>query len=128
MIHTNSFTHENPWLDEAAQLDPISYTIAMNADSGRKRGLKDGDLVWVEMEKGRKVKGRLHLTEGIHPEGLGVGGCAGHWAGKGLPIAKGKGVFFNELLELDWAHSSPVNINLDLCVKVKVTRAEEGVQ
>jgi molybdopterin-containing oxidoreductase family molybdopterin binding subunit len=127
VIHTNSFTHENPWLDEAAQLDPISYTIAVNADSGRKRGLADGQLVWVEVESGRKVKGRLHLTQGIHPEGLGIGGCAGHWAEKGLPIAKGKGVFFNELLELDWAHSSPVNINLDLCAKVKVTPVE-GVQ
>lgn len=37
----------------------------------------------------------------------------------------GKGVFFNELLELDWRHVSPanLNLNLDLCVKVKVTPA-----
>lgn len=39
-----------------------------------------------------------------------------------MPIAKGKGVFFNELLELDWEHASPINLNLDLCAKVKVTR------
>ncbi|MBI4290255.1 MAG: molybdopterin-dependent oxidoreductase [Betaproteobacteria bacterium] len=126
VIHTNSFTHENPWLDEAARLDPFSYTIAINADSARKRGLQEGALVWVEVESGRKVKGRLRLTQGMHPEGLGVGGCAGHWA-KGMPIAKGKGVFFNDLLELDAAHSSPVNLNLDLCAKVKVTPVE-GVQ
>jgi molybdopterin-containing oxidoreductase family molybdopterin binding subunit len=33
-------------------------------------------------------------------------------------------VFFNDLLELDWKHTSPVNLNLDLCARVKVTLAE----
>ena len=119
-IHANSFTMENPWLDEAAQIDPFSYTVALNADSGKARGLKDGGLVWIESETGRKVKGRVRLTQGIHPEGLGIAACAGHWA-NGMPIAKDKGVFFNDLLELDWEHASPINLNLDLCAKVKVT-------
>ncbi len=122
-IHTNSFTMENAWLDEAAQLDPFSYTIAINADTGRKKGMAERAPIWVETEGGRKVKGRVHLTQAIHPEGLGIAACAGHW-GDGMPVAKGKGVFFNELLELDWDHCSPVNLNLDLCVRVKVTLAE----
>ena len=53
------------------------------------------------------------------PEGVGLGGCAGHWA-RTLPIARGKGVMFNDLLEVDWAHGSPVNLNLDTCVKLRV--------
>jgi len=124
-LHTNSFTMENPWLDEAARLDPFSYAIAVNADTGAKKGLRDGAMVWVETETGRKVKGRVHLTQTLHPEGLGIAACAGHW-GDGMPVAKGKGVFFNELLELDWKHASPVNLNLDLCARVKVTLAEGG--
>ena len=123
IIHTNSYTMENPWLDEAAQLDPYSYTIAINTEVGRRKGLHDGTLIWVENERGRKVKGRVKLMQGIHPEGLGIGACAGHW-GDGMPVAKGKGVFFNDLLELDWEHVSPVNLNLDLCVRVKVSLAE----
>jgi molybdopterin-containing oxidoreductase family molybdopterin binding subunit len=123
IIHTNSFTMENPWLDEAARLDPFSYTIAMNAETGRRKGIEDGDEVWVESRASRRVKGIVHLTEAVHPEGLGIAACAGHW-GDGMPIAKGKGVFFNDLLELDFDHVSPVNLNLDLCVKVKVTRAK----
>jgi anaerobic selenocysteine-containing dehydrogenase len=122
-IHTNSFTMENPWLDEAAQLDPYSYTIAINTEVGRKKGLQDGAPITVETETGRNVKGRVKLTQGIHPEGLGIAACAGHW-GDGMPVAKGKGVFFNELLELDWKHVSPINFNLDLCVRVKVTPAK----
>ena len=43
-----------------------------------------------------------------------------------MPIAKGKGVFFNDLLELDWDHASPVNINLDLCARVRVSPAQEA--
>ena len=122
-LHTNSYTMENPWLDEAAQLDPYSYTIAINTDAGRRKGLSDGALITVETETGRKVQGRVKLTQGIHPEGLGIGACAGHW-GDGMPVAKGKGVFFNDLLELDWNHVSPINFNLDLCARVRVTLAE----
>ncbi|OGA45023.1 MAG: molybdenum enzyme, large subunit,related to phenylacetyl-CoA: acceptor oxidoreductase [Betaproteobacteria bacterium RIFCSPLOWO2_12_FULL_63_13] len=121
-IHTNSFTMENPWLDEAAQLDPYSYFIAVNAETGRRMGLIDGTMIWVENEQGSKVKGRVKLSQAIHPEALGVAACAGHW-GDGMPVAKGKGIFYNDLLEVDWEHSSPVNLNLDLCVRVKVTPA-----
>ena len=123
IVHTNSFTMENPWLDEAARLDPFSYTIAINAAQARKKSLHDGQLVWVENEGGRKVKGRLKLTEAIHPEGIGIAAMCGHWS-DGMPIAKDKGVFFNELLELDWAHVSPVNNNLDLCAKVRIVPVE----
>jgi len=122
-IHTNSYTTENAWLDEAAQLDPYSYTIAMNAAVGHAKGLRDGAAVWVETETGRRVKGRLRLMQGIHPEGLGIAGCAGHTS-EGMPVARGKGVAFNELLEIDWAHVSPVNLNLDLCVRVRVSPVE----
>jgi len=122
-IHTNSYTMENPWLDEAARLDPYSYTIVVNRASGLAHGLAHGEPIRVETETGRFVEGRVCLSEAIHPEGLGIAALAGHW-GDGMPVAKGKGVCFNELLELDWEHSSPVNLNLDLCVKVKVTRLE----
>ena len=118
-IHTNSFTMENAWLDEAARMDPISYTIAVNTATGRRKGLREGQEVWLESPAGRRVRGRVHLTEAVHPEGVGGGGCAGHWA-KTLPVARGKGVFFNELLEIDWAHTSPVNLNLDTCVKLRI--------
>jgi anaerobic selenocysteine-containing dehydrogenase len=118
-LHTNSFTNENPWLDEAARVDPYSYMIAINTATGRKKKLRDGQEVWLESPHGRRVRGRLRLTETVHPESVGIGGCAGHWA-KTLPIALGKGVMFNDLLEVDWAHGSPVNLNLDTCVKLRI--------
>ena len=56
---------------------------------------------------------------------LAIAACAGHWT-PGQPIAKGKGVFFNDLLELDRNHASPVNLNLDLCARVRVTLAGDS--
>src|SRR3989304_749119 len=71
-LHTNSFPMENPWLDEAARIDPFSYTIAMNKSMGQKKGLRDGGMSGGEAESGRQVQGKVHLTEAIHPEGLGI--------------------------------------------------------
>ena len=71
----------------------------------------------------RAPAGRVRLTEGIHPEAIGIAACAGHWT-KHQPIAKGKGVFFNDLLEVDFDHTSPVNLNLDLCAKIKIVKCE----
>lgn len=118
-MHTNSFTMENAWLDEVSGLNPYSYKIVIHAQAGKAKGIKDGDTIWVESARGRKVKGKAKLSEAIHPEGVAIAACAGHWS-DGMPTAKGKGVFFNELLEVDFDHVDPVTLNLDLCVKVKV--------
>ncbi|MDO8692253.1 MAG: molybdopterin dinucleotide binding domain-containing protein, partial [Dehalococcoidia bacterium] len=122
VVHTNSLTMENPWLDEAAQMDPYSYNITIHTAVAKKKGLKDGDMVWVETKAGRRVKGKLKLSEGIHPEGLGIAALAGHWT-KNQPIAKGKGVFYNELLDINYEHMDPGNHSLDICKKVKVYKA-----
>ncbi|MDP2662549.1 MAG: molybdopterin-dependent oxidoreductase [Dehalococcoidia bacterium] len=119
VLHANSFTMENPWLDEAATMNPYSYSITINTDTAQKKGIHDGDLIYVESARGRRIQGKVKLSQGIHPEGLAVAACAGHWS-KNQPIARGKGVFFNDLLELDLDHADPVNMNLDVCVKVRV--------
>ncbi|MBI4319275.1 MAG: molybdopterin-dependent oxidoreductase [Chloroflexi bacterium] len=123
VLHTNSFTLENPWLDEAATMNPYSYLVSVNAYTARKKGLKDDDLLWIESVKGRRIKGRVRLTESMHPEALAIAACAGHWS-PNQPIARGKGVFFNDLLEIDLDHVCHANLNLDLCVKVKIYKAD----
>lgn len=123
VLHTNSFTMENPLLDEASHMTPYTYRISINAGMARKKGIKDGDLIWVESSYGKKVKGRANVIEGIMPEALGIAACAGHWA-KSMPIAKDKGVFYNDLIEIDYEHMDPGNLNMDLCAKVKIYKAE----
>jgi molybdopterin-containing oxidoreductase family molybdopterin binding subunit len=122
VLHTNSWTNQNTWLDELSHFDPYVYNIQINRDTAKKKGINDGDMIYVENVKGHKIKGRAKLVEGIHPEHIAIGGCGGHWT-KGQPIALGKGVFFNELLEIGKEYMDPISFNQDICVKVKVYKA-----
>jgi molybdopterin-containing oxidoreductase family molybdopterin binding subunit len=121
-LHTGSLTMQMPWLDELSQEDPYTYTIQIHKDVAAKKGLKDGDLVWLENQKGYKTKGRIKTVDGIHPEHVCVAACAGHWTPY-QPVAKGKGVFYDALLESDPEHTDPLTLGQDICTKVKVYKA-----
>ncbi|MCX6013024.1 MAG: molybdopterin-dependent oxidoreductase [Chloroflexi bacterium] len=121
-LHTGGQTHENIWLDEASRMNPWLYSIVINTDTAKKKGLKEGDIIVIESNYGRKTKGPVKLTETVHPRCVGIATTAGHWV-KGQPIAYGKGVYFNELLELDLEHSDPVSLSLETSAKVKIYKA-----
>jgi molybdopterin-containing oxidoreductase family molybdopterin binding subunit len=121
-LHTGGQTHENVWLDEASRMNPWLYSIVINADIAVKKGIKEGDIIVVESNYGRKVKGPAKLTETVHPKCIGIATTAGHWV-KGQPIAYGKGVLFNELMELDLEHTDPVCLSIETSAKVKVYKA-----
>ena len=82
--HTHTRTFNNAWLMEMKSDNPL----LMNTATAKKLDLKDGDEVWIE-SPAAKAKSTVQLTEGIHPEVVGLQHGFGHWAfGK---IAKGKG-------------------------------------
>lgn len=113
-----SYTAENAWLNEIAERHPYYYKILINAETARKKGIKDGDTIWVE-SRANKVKGKVRLTELIHPEVVGIAGTFGSWA-KGKPIAQGKGVHQNSLVPLEQERLDSVSGAEDDCVEVKV--------
>jgi len=123
ILHTNSQTPENPWLDEISQMCPYTYTITMNAATAKGKGLKDGDMVWLETPFGKKEKGCLKVMQGQHPATVAIAGQAGLWA-KGRPIARGKGSNFDHLLESDLRHYDPMTLNIETSAAVKIFRAE----
>jgi molybdopterin-containing oxidoreductase family molybdopterin binding subunit len=123
--HGFSMTYENPWLDEISQGEPWSYFVAMNAATARRKGLADEDAIEIESVDGAKVRARVRLTEGVHPDVIAVANNGGHWA-RGLPFARGKGVFFNQLLPMDLAHTDLVSLSMDCDARVRVRRLEEG--
>ena len=91
---------------------------------GRQARLDGRTLVWVE--SGDRAQGQgPPAADGGHPSRGPRLRRHVRPLDDGQPVAKGKGVFFNDLLELDWDHASPVNINLDFCVKVSVMPAED---
>jgi len=119
VVHCNSMTQQNPYLDECAQEDPYIYAIQMNADTAAEKGIEQGDKVWLENPEGHKVKGWVAVTEGIEPKHVAISAICGHW-GKYMPVAKDKGTFFNDLVEMDLAHTDPLTFNQDICARVKV--------
>jgi molybdopterin-containing oxidoreductase family molybdopterin binding subunit len=120
--HSFSATYQNPWLDEISQGEPYSYFIQIHAKTAGALGIRDGDVIELESTDGARVKGRARLTQGIHPEVLAVANNGGHWA-RGMPFARGKGVFFNQLLPMDLAHTDLVSLSMDCDARVRVRRA-----
>jgi anaerobic selenocysteine-containing dehydrogenase len=122
-LQANSCTMEQPWIDEASRMNPYTYNIMMNADVAEEKGLKDGDTVELESDKGNKVQGVLKLKKAQHRQAVAIMGTAGHWA-TGQPIARGKGVHFNSLMELRLDECDPISLAFETCVKVKVTKVK----
>jgi len=122
-FHTQSSSQNNPWLDEVSVNDGFVYLIQMNEDTGKKKGLKDNDVIIVENTVGKSIRGPVKLVQGMHPEHLAVAGCHGHWA-RGTPIAKGKGQFFDDLIMVGLEYTDPLTQGTDACVKVKIYKAD----
>jgi len=116
---TASEACENPWLDEVCQSEPYSYFLCLNPRTAAAKGIADGDAVWVESTSGRRVPGRARLSEGVHPEVVAIAGNGGHWA-RGMPVARGRGVFFNALLGADSEQTGPASLTIDGDARVRV--------
>jgi anaerobic selenocysteine-containing dehydrogenase len=127
ILHNGTYTMEMPWLDEVSQLNPYTYNITMNADTAKKRGLKDGDLICLESPTGRKTTGYLKTMQGMHPQCVAIAACSGAWA-KGAPVAYGKGSNFNILLESDFKHACPVCWSQETASRVKVYKVDRRVE
>ncbi|MFC1953302.1 molybdopterin dinucleotide binding domain-containing protein, partial [Chloroflexota bacterium] len=100
-----------------------TYNVTMNAETARKKGLKDGDTIEIENYQGRKVEGRLKTLEGHHPQTMGICATAGHFA-LGQPIARGKGTNFDKLIPMDWEHMDPVCGTIETAVRVGVRKVK----
>lgn len=124
-FHSNANNQELAWIDEVSEMNPYSYYINMNEDTASRMGLKTGDYVKLESDKGYSITGYLKTRQGIHPQCIGVMGVSGHWA-KGLPVAKGKGANFNSLIDFSIRGMDPLTATVDILVKVKLTKVERG--
>jgi anaerobic selenocysteine-containing dehydrogenase len=119
-MHTFSITLNNPWLKEVSETQRWILGIQINKETAEKKGIKDGDLITVESEFGYKVKGRAVVTEGIHPECVGISGAFGKYA-LGEEVARGVGVHWNALVsQKDWRRFDFLSDSHDLCVRVRV--------
>ncbi len=117
-----SMAMENPWKVEYAQkFDPYTMVVWLNADVGKKKGIKDGDQIKVESQFGFSVTGEAKLTEGLHPECVMIPGGLGNQSVNLSPLAR-LGTGFNWLVGSDEEQLSPLGGNVEGSPRVKVSR------
>ena len=124
-FHYFSVTANNVLLNELSEHHSYAYYIQINGQTANNKGIIDGDLICLETDTGRQVSGQARVTEGVHPEVVGIAGIFGHWA-KALSIAKGKGVHFNTLITADLEHIDMISSAVDTCVKVRVSKVDKS--
>jgi len=109
--HTHTRTQNNAYLVELKPENPLM----INSETAKKLGIADGDIVLVESIYG-KVKAKAKITEGIHPEVVGLQHGFGHWAfGE---IAKGRGTSDSVLRPTKSCPISGQALHKECCVRV----------
>lgn len=111
MWHTQTRTHNNPWLMELQGRNPLY----INAETANKLGIKNEDEVWIESPYS-KDKAIAKVVQGIHPDVVGLQHGFGHWAlGR---VAKGKGTGDGQFIPTKADPISGQALHKECCVKV----------
>jgi anaerobic selenocysteine-containing dehydrogenase len=74
-VHSYGLTANCMWLSEIVHDNPVW----INREVAQARGIEHGDLVKVTSSLGT-ITTRAHVTSGIHPRVVAIGGSVGHWA------------------------------------------------
>jgi anaerobic selenocysteine-containing dehydrogenase len=106
---------------DVAKRDPYLMKVVINSATGKRKGLRTGDLIWVE-SRFAKAKGVVGLTEGIHPETAAVSGGFGRWTKH--PVAHGIGVSQNAHLAIDLEYSGFMGGSMETVGKVRIYKCE----
>ncbi len=114
---TTADTPANPILMDVVKRDPSLLNVVINSATGRQRGLRDGDMVWIESRHAR-ARGFVTLTEGIHPQTASAAGGFGRWMKH--PTTHGEGINQNAHLTIDLSHSGLLGGSLETIGKVKI--------
>ncbi len=120
-IHGTGGNMGNPWSNEMRAADPYEMYVHMNSITAKKKNLSDGQTVWIESPQG-KTKGRIRVTELIHPQVIGIpGNYGGVRARYTNPVMPEGGAWFNCLLGYDEVqHIDPIAGGMDNAPRVKV--------
>jgi anaerobic selenocysteine-containing dehydrogenase len=122
--HTMGFTQDNPYLMEISALhDPYLGVVWMNRATAERKGLKDGDIVWVESyNTGKRQRGPVRLSETVHPDSVMFGMTANNWSRHMNPDAQ-LGMIYNLLVSTDFKFIDPISGGIEVHSAVKVYKA-----
>ena len=113
----------NPVIMDIVQDDPYHLYIMINGDTAKRRGLGDGDAVWLESRLA-KVEGRVRFSEGIHPQTVAISQGFGRWSNH--PIARDEGIKYNPHLPIDLSYSGVLGGSMETAARVKIYKRQKG--
>ena len=113
----------NPWIQDIVYRDPVHIALMLNPKTAEKQGLKALDIVRVESPYGM-IFGRIGISEGWHPDTLGVSNALSRakTQSKGIKHAGGH---FNDLLPYDLKNTDGVTGQPETVCKVKITKLQD---
>ncbi len=121
-VHSGSWSMSNPLLLEIGHTYPWIYGVMIHPDQAKRKGVSDGDEIWIESEYGYRVKGKVCVTEGIHLDCIGVSGVGGRLA-YGEPVGRKEGPSWNVLFGQHLDNMDKMNSSLDSAIRVKIYKA-----
>ena len=113
----------NPWIKDIVYRDPVHIALILNPKTAKKQGVQAGDIVQVDSPYGR-IYGRIGISEGIHPDALGVSNSLSRIkvTHSGVPHAGGH---FNDLLPYDLRNTDAVTGQPETVCKLKLTKLDD---
>ncbi|MFH1137867.1 MAG: molybdopterin-dependent oxidoreductase [Pseudomonadota bacterium] len=119
-LSTHTIGTDNVWLTEIMSRNRMDMNIVLNRETGRKKGLVDGDRVVVESKVGR-VEGVVRLSDCVHPQVAAGFAQAGRWARDAI----GHGTrrqHLNGLIDIGWHMIGGVTGQMDTCARLKIRK------
>lgn len=108
------------YMRELVDREPMHQGILINTRTAEKKGIKRGDVIEVRSEFGF-IRGIAMLTEGLHPEVIGVSTAVTRTVSHN-PITRLGGGTFDTLLSCSPEYTDHVTGTFETTARVKVTR------
>ena len=114
---------QNPILVESANTESYQGKLMLNPVTAERKGLKDGDMVYVESQYGTKIGPYpIAITQLIHPDALGVAGGNARYSAQLDPIVK-QHVQYNKLMSTAYEAVDVISGGLEVSPAVKLIKA-----
>ena len=108
---SHGLSRSNTILRQIGDYHRQDYAL-MNTETASRKGLKDGDEIYIEAVSGAKIRARLRLTERVHPEVIATNQ---HRLAKGFD--------YNDLVALNPETVDFVSCAVDSCLLARAYKA-----
>jgi anaerobic selenocysteine-containing dehydrogenase len=113
----------NPWIKDIVYRDPVHTGLLLNPKTAAEQGLEKGDIVKVESPYGH-LYGRISVSEGMHPETIGVSNALSRMKSKESGVLPAGG-HYNDMLPYDLRNTDAASAQPETVCKVKLTKLDD---